>query len=463
MTKQGLGDAMTVSEFVDWDDEVIGLGRRYRLASAPRWIVQTRVDGKSRKRVLGDANAISIVDARIAARRVLDRIAKSAPMEMPDAPDPMATLSDFAPRWMRDKAGSWKAATARGHKKQLENQILPTLGAMRLRDLRRKDVERWRRDLDCASGTINRAMAVLSGMMRHAELLGIIPAGSNPCKGLRKKDTSFKARYLTEKEYRRLGKALEALHSESPDAIDLIRFLAVTGCRRSEARLLRWRWIEGGAARLPDSKSGPISIWLGKAAIRILDERPRRTGLVFSVNGKPLSDQVINLAWRKATKAARLGKIRVHDLRHSFASTAVRSGESLRTVAGLLSHADVETTEGYAHLGATDVRDAAVRVGAMISGKIDQPSGLSALSAKRSDIKDAKAIRAKARIDRERVARAEASPELRAFFRSGRCISRFCEAKGLDPEVLGAEVRAYRRAKARMAAKPSGSTQSAEV
>ena len=95
-----------VSEFVERDDEVIGLGKRLRSTSAPRWIVQTRVDGRSRKRVLGDADAISLIGARLAAIKLLEKIKANQPEEVADAPNPLATVEEFAVRFLADRGGS---------------------------------------------------------------------------------------------------------------------------------------------------------------------------------------------------------------------------------------------------------------------------------------------------------------------------------------------------------------------
>lgn len=451
------GASAPVSEFVEWDDEVMGLGRRWRAASAPRWIIQTRVEGRCRKRVIGDADAISVIDARLAARAMLARIAEAAPEEEADAPDPMATVADFAARWLEDRANAWKPSTARAHKRQMDGQIIPAFGARRVRDIRKIDVTRWRAALTCAPGSANRALAVLSGMMRHAELLGLIPSGSNPCMGLRRKEAKFSARYLSPVEYRRLDGALDQCGNRNPAATDLIRFIALTGCRKSEARLLQWDWVEGNAARLPDSKTGPASIWFGAPVRALLDRRGRNGAYVFSRDddgAAPISVGALSYFWRRVRKAARLERVRIHDLQHSFASVAAKHKESLRTIGGLLGHSDLATTEGYAHLGEEDIREAADQVGEITAEKITQPRNPRAVSGAIGRKRKAAAQLSKEQLANsaatERALRREASPELRAFFASGKSFRRFCAAKGYDADVLGLELDAYREALTRL-------------
>ena len=168
------------TEFVEWDDQVVGLGRRLRAATRPRWIVQTRVNGVSRKRVLGDAEAISLIDARLAAISLLKRIRADDPDETPDAPDPLATVEEFSAIYLADCKNRWKPSTQRRNASQFRRCIVPTFGAKRIRDLSKDDVQNWYHFAPGKPGTLNVDLALLSGMMRHAELLGIRPPGRQP-------------------------------------------------------------------------------------------------------------------------------------------------------------------------------------------------------------------------------------------------------------------------------------------
>ena len=222
------------------------------------------------------------------------------------------------------------------------------------------------------AGTANRSLAVLSSLMKQAENLGLRPEGSNPCRGLRRRKTGFKAHYLSDAEFAALGWALARFQDRFPVAVAAVRFLLYTGARKSEALGLRWEHVHGDQAVLPDSKSGPRTIWLASPACAILDTLPRRDGCpwVFaSGKGRPVS---LVQAWQVIRTKAGLGRLRLHDLCHNHAAVAVGTGEGLRMVAGLLGHADIETTFGYANLAESAVFKAANRVSRTIADALDR-------------------------------------------------------------------------------------------
>lgn len=356
-------------ERVEWDAEVAGLGLRRRGDAPPRWIVQARAGGRTVKRTLGLAASMTLDEARAAARVALGELTGAAFAPEPAAEpwrDATATVAEFAARYLADCAGRWKPLTRARHARNVAHTITPTLGDVRLADLTRQGVAAWRAALPGAASSGNRALAVLSGLCRHAELVGERPPGSNPCAGMRRRKSGFTARYLSDREWGRLGRALRELEPRRPELAALIRFIALTGCRAGEARVLQWDWIEGGRAALPDSKSGPKTIWLGAAVRSLLAERPQTCPWVFARRELPIGEGTLWNAWVAVRAHARLDDVRLHDLRHSFASVAISSGETLRVVAGLLGHTELTTTEGYAHLAEAPVRAAAERMGAFL-------------------------------------------------------------------------------------------------
>ena len=139
--------------------------------------------------------------------------------------------------------------------------------------------------------------------------------------------------------------------------------MALTGCRKSEAFMLTHAMIDGNRAALPDAKSGPKCIWLGKAAQRIVKQRRQAVPFVFGTRGRALDDTDIQPVWKEVKQALSMPKLRLHDLRHSYASVAVSKGHSLIIVGGLLGHKDKGATAGYAHLTDVEVTRAAERVG----------------------------------------------------------------------------------------------------
>ena len=254
----------------------------------------------------------------------------------------------------------------------MQRFILPAFGNRSVDAITARDVRSWFDELSVTkAGTANRSLAVLSSLMKHAEDLGLRPEGSNPCRGLRRRKTGFKAHYLTDAEFAALGWALTRVEYRFPVAVAAVRFLLYTGARKSEALGLRWEHVHGDRAVLPDAKTGPRTIWLASTARAILDTLARRDGCpwVFaSDKGRPVS---LVQAWRVIRTKAGLGRLRLHDLRHSHAAVAVETGEGLRIIAGLLGHADIETTFGYAHLAEGAVFEAANRVSRTLADALD--------------------------------------------------------------------------------------------
>ena len=342
-------------EGVLWDADVTGFGLRVLPGGSRSWVVHRRRRGGVLKRTLGPIDALPAGAARSAARRLLAGATA-------DTGGPAPTLRAFAPVFLADCAPRWKPATRMAHAHNLREHIVPAFGRRRVDAVTARDVRVWFDDLACrGAGTANRTLAVLSSLMRHAEELGLRPDHSNPCRGLRRRRSGFTARYLADAEFAALGSALAAAEHAHPVAVAVLRFLLFTGARKSEALGLRWEHVHGGRAVLPDSKTGPRTIWLSSPARAVLTSCPRRCGCpwVFpSVRGEPVAPDRV---WHGIRRSAGLSHLRIHDLRHSHAAAAVNSGFDLRIVAGLLGHADIKTTFGYAHLAEAPLFAAANR------------------------------------------------------------------------------------------------------
>lgn len=235
--------------------------------------------------------------------------------------------------------------------------LSPVFGARELADIQRHEVEDWLHGLSSgglAPATCNRILAVFKTICSLAVMRGLLPTGQSPCAGVSPfKIHAQRERYLSRDEAQRLMRALEK--SDRPEAF-AIRLLLLTGARKSEVLKARWEHVRLDLRLLivPLSKSGkPRHIPLSDEAIAIIRSIPRQQGNPWlfpgHAPGKPLSD--LYLFWNRLRRELGLADVRIHDLRHTFASFLVNAGHSLYEVQKLLGHGDPRTTMRYAHLG----------------------------------------------------------------------------------------------------------------
>ena len=307
--------------------------------------------------VLGTADEITAAEAR---EKALAAIA-AAKAERETGP----LFADFADEFMRRQARRWKPSTRENNRLMVRNYLLPFFGAMRVAEIARPDVRRWFDAMSGTPGNANRTLPVLSVMMRQAEFWDLRPQGSNPCRDMRRYKTVPRERFLSLDELKRLGFVLD--RADDRQAAAAIRFLLFTGARSSEITGLRWDWIRGARAVLPDSKTGPKAVQLPPPARAVLNGLPRQGRFVFP-NRKgdgPMTD--LGLRWHKLRDLAGLDGVRIHDCRHTWASQGVMNGVGLTTVGRLLGHRQRETTAIYAHLDDGALRDAAAQTAAVIA------------------------------------------------------------------------------------------------
>ena len=217
----------------------------------------------------------------------------------------------------------------------------------------------------------------LSAMFNRAQAWGAVPDGTNPCSEVVRYARTPRQRFLTEAEFTRLGLTLfdmEAAGEIPSHAAAAIRLLMLTGCRRNEIVALRWDEVnlKRKELRLRDAKCGPRTVPLSPAAVRILSQRPRVPGDPWVIPGGKKGDYLkyIHGPWCKLRERANLDDVRLHDLRHAFASRALVLGESLPMIGKLLGHTQVRTTARYAHVGDDSIKDAAERIAASIAEDI---------------------------------------------------------------------------------------------
>ncbi len=264
----------------------------------------------------------------------------------------------------------WKPATLRVNRVYLRNQIMPWFQGRAVADITRAEVRQWFATLHATPAAANRALPILSVIMRQAEIYGHRPDGSNPCKRVRRYRESRRERFLTRGEIRRLGCALTDAHPKARLQVAIVRLLMLTGCRQSEIRTLRWKDYREGHIHLRDSKTGPRTVWLSSPARRVLNGLPRSASFAFPAIGRsgPMSTETLYGLWRRLRTSAGLDGLRLHDLRHTYASVALRSGESVVVIGRLLGHRDPDTTLRYTHFGDEMLRDAVERVARSLGG-----------------------------------------------------------------------------------------------
>ena len=264
----------------------------------------------------------------------------------------------FIPRYEADTPSSWVQPSTKAGQVQPLDRIGP------------EDVAAW---FDAASrdkpGAANRALEILRAMMFRAEEWGLRERGTNPFLGIAKNPRKQFARFLDMYELARLGRVLDAHEARWPEAAAAIRLLALTGCRRGEVLDLRWRDIGEDAINLEDSKTGPRAVPLGEAARALIEALPGARELdafLFPRHAEGRGTYSLTMCWRAVCTDAGLGRLRLHDLRHTAASQAIMAGENLPLVGKLLGHRRHRTTAGYAHLDDAHLIVSVEKVGCVI-------------------------------------------------------------------------------------------------
>ena len=266
-----------------------------------------------------------------------------------------------------------KPGSASFYRRKIERHILPAFGDLPLSAVERDQVAELHYRLRDRPVVANHVVEILSRLYTTAEYWGLAPEGGNPCRFVSPYRVRKRERFLTEEEFARLGRVLAEAETEGgvmPSTVAAIRLLMLTGCRRSEILELQWGDVdlERREIRLRDSKTGPRTVPLNPAAVEVLSGLRRAPGNPWVLAGRQPGKRIssLNTPWLRLRVRARLGDVRLHDLRHSFASRALALGENLPMIARLLGHSDVQTTARYAHLSRDALNASAARIAASI-------------------------------------------------------------------------------------------------
>jgi integrase len=371
-------------EFFLWDDEIPGFGVRVRPSSSrflngtKTFILQYRnAHGNQRRMKLGRMGIDTTAErARKKARDELSNIAdgRDPQKDKKDRRD-AETVNQLADRYMTDHASVFKKASSqKSDDDLLRLHIRPSLGIERVEAITRRDVSNLHSRMKNTPGAANRTLALLSKMMNLAEKWGIRPDGSNPCRHVDKYPERKMQRFLSEQELARLGQVLseaERTQTEMTSVIAAIRLLIFTGARTGEILNLKWDQVdfENAWLNLDDSKTGAKLIYLAPGALEVLKGIERQKNSPWVIQGRDPRKALVNIRkpWGRIRKHANLDGVRLHDLRHSFASFGAASGLSLPMIGKLLGHSQPATTARYAHLAADPMRKAVSAIGEKIA------------------------------------------------------------------------------------------------
>ena len=353
-------------DYFVWDSQIAGFGVRVMPSGAKTYQAQYRKGGRTRRVSLGRHGKITVDEARRLAKDVMGQVA------MGDNPAEEIALERRAPtvaclcdRFFKDHAQErCKLTTQKEYRRALDLFIKPEIGSFKVIDVERKDIAALHHKYRDTPYQANRTLQVLSKMFNMAEIWGLRPDGSNPCRHVPKYREEKRERYLDRDELQRLGEVLSEAErdgSESVHVVAAFRLLILTGCRLKEIQTLQWRFITEAGMELPDTKTGARRIPLPAAARAVLSALPRTEGNPYVIEGKLSGSHITDLQhpWRRIRARAGLTDVRLHDLRHTYASNAVSSGMPIQMVGRLLGHSQIQTTMRYAHLADDPVRRAA--------------------------------------------------------------------------------------------------------
>ncbi len=372
-------------EIILWDADLTGFGCKVTPKGRRIYFCYYRTKGGQQRRpTIGRHDPLTCDEARNIARQMLADVATGGdPSAQRQEHRLGATLAGLSERYLSEHARvKKKPGSVAEDERNLSNHILPALGQKKLSDLTRSDVARFHQSMHRKPGAANRCIALLSKMFNLAELWELRSDGSNPCRHIQKFPERKIERYLSPEEMGHLGKVLadsEAQGFEKLSVIAAIQLLILTGCRRNEILTLQWDHVDldHNCLRLPDSKTGSKVVYLNGAAREVLGRLEHLESNPYVIIGAKRGTHLVNIEkpWRRIRDRAGLHDVRLHDLRHSFASIGAAAGLGLPMIGALLGHKEASTTQRYAHLAADPLRQANELIGEHIATALNHNLG----------------------------------------------------------------------------------------
>ena len=356
-------------ERIHWDDDLRGFGLRIYPSNRKVYVVQYKLHGRTRRKNLGKHGVVTADEARKQAKLVQADVARGA--------DPSAerksrlrspTIKELGKRFLTEHAAlHCKPTTQYDYRNLLRGVLNPVLGGIKVSEITFADIQAFHLKRRETPYQANRGVMLLSKMLNLAEDWGLRPMNSNPTRRIKRYPEEEKKRYLDEQEQERLGNVLAVMLQDgeiSAYVFAAFYLLLLTGCRLGEIQKLKWEYVTRTHLELPDSKTGRRRIPLPRDARVLLDKLPNRHGNPYVILGTHGSGHYHDLQkpWRKIRTRAGLEDVRVHDLRHTYASVAVMNGIDPFTLKEILGHKNLSTTLRYAHLSDDAVQKAAGKI-----------------------------------------------------------------------------------------------------
>ncbi len=363
------------SDVIIWDNELTGFGCKVTPKGRRSYFLYYRTrEGQQRRPTIGLHGPLRPEAAREIAKRWLAEVAQGNDPSQQRSQDRSApNVRHLSERYLAEHAEiRKKESSIRSDKRLIGSHLLPAIGTKKVASITRDDIAKIHHSLRETPYEANRTLALSSKMFSLAERWGLRPDNSNPAKNIDRYKEEKRERYLSSDEVARLWEVLnsEAAASKvSSSALAAIKLLMLTGRRLNEVLKLEWSWVdlEARVLRLPDTKSGALLVSLGEPAIEVLNDlKTTQADETFVIAGKRKNAHLVNLQkpWRLVREMAELEDVRLHDLRHTFASVGAGMGLSLHMLGRLLGHKQAATTTRYAHLAQEPVRTAADAIGA---------------------------------------------------------------------------------------------------
>jgi integrase len=400
------GIGPTGAEFTVWDSDLTGFGVRVRPKGAMSYVVVYRT-GTGRKAAvkkltIGAVGRVTPDEARTLAKKALGSVAQGhdPAAEKSEASKSM-TVQELAAAFMSDHVrAKRKGTTTERYEHALTAHVVPGLGSTKADKLTRASVASLHLKLKATPAMANYVLAVIGSMYGFAQKRGLVPEGSNPASRIEKYPEQRRERFLTGDELSRLGDALREAETEGipwrsndsrplskhapkeenrrtafgPFPVAALRLLLLTGCRLREVLHLKWGYIDfdRGMIFLPDSKTGRKPVILNAPALAVLATLPRIGSYVLPGDDPEKPRHDLKKIWAAVSRRAELGGVRIHDLRHTFASVGAGGGLGLPIVGRLLvGHTQAATTARYAHLETDPLRRASDRIAGTIAAALE--------------------------------------------------------------------------------------------